>query len=84
MKTDIHPTYHKKAKATCACGNSFEIGSTAEKIEVEVCSACHPFYTGNEKVIDTAGRVEKFKARSAAALVQANKRAAAAKKGSKK
>lgn len=65
MKTDIHPTYHRKAKITCVCGNSFNAGSTAEKIDVEVCSACHPFYTGNEKVIDTAGRVEKFKARSA-------------------
>ena len=67
MKTDIHPTYNPKAKATCACGNSFEVGSTIEKIEVEVCSDCHPFYTGSSKVIDTAGRVEKFKARSAAA-----------------
>ena len=67
MKTDIHPTYYPKAKATCACGNSFDVGSTSEKIEVEVCSDCHPFYTGSSKVIDTAGRVEKFKSRRAVA-----------------
>jgi len=67
MKAEIHPKYHTNAKVTCACGNTFSVGSTAEKIEVEVCSACHPFYTGTEKVIDTAGRVEKFKARMAKA-----------------
>ena len=67
MKTDIHPTYHSKAKATCACGASFVIGSTMEKLSVEICSQCHPFYTGMDKVIDTAGRVERFKARRAAA-----------------
>lgn len=67
MKTDIHPTYFEKAKVTCACGNTFAIGSTMEKIEVEICSACHPFYTGNDKVLDTAGRVEKFKTRRAKA-----------------
>ena len=67
MKKDIHPKYYPKAKVTCACGNKFEIGSTLEKIDVEICSACHPFYTGNEKIVDTAGRVEKFKARMAKA-----------------
>ena len=67
MKTDIHPTYFLKAKVHCACGNAFEVGSTKEKIEVEICSACHPFYTGEEKVLDTAGRVEKFKAKRAVA-----------------
>lgn len=67
MKVEIHPKYHTDTKVTCACGNSFSVGSTVEKIEVEVCSACHPFYTGTEKVIDTAGRVEKFKARMAKA-----------------
>ena len=66
MKTDIHPTYHPEAKVTCACGNTFTTGSTDEKIEVEICSNCHPFYTGVEKVVDTAGRVEKFKARMGA------------------
>lgn len=48
---------------TCACGRKFSVGSTKEKLEVEICSNCHPFYTGNEKVLDAAGRVEKFKAR---------------------
>jgi len=67
MKKEIHPTYFDKAKVVCACGNSFEVGSTSEKIEVEVCSACHPFYTGQEKVMDIAGRVEKFKTRLAKA-----------------
>ena len=67
MKKEIHPEYHIDTKVSCACGNSFEVGSTVDKIEIEVCSACHPFYTGTEKVIDTAGRVEKFKARMAKA-----------------
>jgi len=67
MKKDLHPTYFDKAKATCGCGKEFVIGSTIEKIQVEVCSACHPFYTGKEKIIDTAGKVEKFKARRAKA-----------------
>lgn len=65
MKIDIHPKYFPEAKVTCACGNKFTVGSTKEKIEVEICSACHPFYTGNDKVIDTAGRVERFKTRAA-------------------
>lgn len=63
MKKEIHPKYHEKAHVHCACGNTFTIGSTSEKIEVEICSKCHPFYTGEEKLIDTAGRVEKFKTR---------------------
>jgi len=67
MKTDIHPQYYKDAKVSCSCGNKFTVGSTQKEIKVEICSACHPFFTGNEKIIDTAGRVEKFKARRAAA-----------------
>lgn len=63
MKKDIHPKYYQKTKVTCSCGNSFEVGSTQEEINVEICSACHPFYTGTQKLIDTAGRVDKFKAR---------------------
>lgn len=63
MKKEIHPKYYGKATVKCVCGNSFTVGSTKEKIEVEVCSACHPFFTGKEKVMDTAGRVEKFRAR---------------------
>ncbi|MDD4803821.1 MAG: 50S ribosomal protein L31 [Candidatus Paceibacterota bacterium] len=66
MKKDIHPKYFEKANTTCACGATYDFGSTKEEIHVEICAACHPFYTGNEKVIDTAGRVEKFKARKTA------------------
>jgi len=61
MKKGIHPKYHHNAKVTCACGNTFETGSVKEKISVEICSQCHPFYTGKQKFIDSAGRVEKFK-----------------------
>lgn len=63
MKKDVHPQYHAKAKVKCACGNAFTIGSTKSEIQTEICSNCHPFYTGKGKLIDTAGRVEKFKAR---------------------
>jgi len=63
MKKDIHPTYYPKAKVRCACGAKFEIGSTKPELSVDICSKCHPFFTGKEKLIDTAGRVEKFKAR---------------------
>lgn len=73
MKADIHPTYFPQAKVTCACGRTFAVGSTREKIEVEICSNCHPFYTGNDKIMDTAGRVEKFKARRAAAGTKTKK-----------
>jgi large subunit ribosomal protein L31 len=66
MKKDIHPTYDIKTKATCACGAIFEVGSTMPSIAMEICSQCHPFFTGNEKIIDTAGRVERFKKRAAA------------------
>jgi len=60
MKKDIHPKYNKNVKVTCSCGNTFSTGSTMDEIHVEVCSACHPFYTGTNKFIDTAGRVDKF------------------------
>ena len=80
MKTDTHPTYFPEAKVTCACGRTFVVGSTQEKIQVEICSACHPFYTGTEKLMDTAGRVEKFKSRSSFAKASKDKKAAAGKK----
>lgn len=67
MKADIHPTYHKDTTFTCACGATFTIGSVKEKVNVEICSKCHPFYTGTEKVLDAAGRVDKFKTRMAKA-----------------
>lgn len=60
MKKDIHPKYYKNTKVTCACGNEFVVGSTLEKINVELCHLCHPFYTGKQKLVDTARRVEKF------------------------
>ena len=65
MKKDIHPTYFAKANVRCNCGNTFTIGATKEELRVEICYKCHPFYTGEEKLIDTAGRVERFKARRA-------------------
>lgn len=65
MKAEIHPKYHAEAQVTCSCGATFNVGSTMPSIEVEICSNCHPFYTGQEKIVDTAGRVEKFKTRQA-------------------
>lgn len=64
MKNDIHPKY-QTITATCACGNSFEIGSVLPELKVEICSACHPFFTGKQKLVDTAGRIEKFRRRYA-------------------
>jgi len=68
MKKDIHPEYFPSARVRCACGNVFTVGSTKPEIQIEICSQCHPFYTGKEKLIDTAGRVEKFKARKEKAI----------------
>lgn len=67
MKKDIHPTYNNNSKVKCSCGNEFQIGSVLESIDVEICSSCHPFYSGEEKIIDTGGRVERFKRRKEAA-----------------
>lgn len=63
MKKDIHPKYYPEAKAICACGNTFITGSTLPELKVEICSACHPFYTGKQKLVDSARRVEKFQAK---------------------
>ncbi len=60
MKKDIHPKYGA-AKVTCACGETFESGSTKKELRVEICSKCHPFFTGKQKFVDTSGRVDKFK-----------------------
>ncbi len=65
MKQNIHPVYFPEAKIKCACGNVIKIGSTKESMEVEICSNCHPFYTGKKKMIDAAGHVEKFRRRLA-------------------
>ncbi len=67
MKPDIHPKFHMDTVVTCACGNTFTTGSTQPKISVDICSKCHPFFTGTYKLIDTEGRVEKFAKRQAAA-----------------
>lgn len=61
MKAEIHPTYYTDAKVVCVCGNSFTTGSTMKEINIDICSECHPFYTGKQKLVDTEGRVEKFK-----------------------
>ena len=65
MKKIIHPPYFPNAQVKCACGNTFTVGSTREFIEIEICSKCHPFYTGKEKIVDTMGRVERFRKRLA-------------------
>ncbi|MEI6627149.1 MAG: 50S ribosomal protein L31 [bacterium] len=65
MKKEIHPKYHTEATVICACGNTFKTGSTQEKISTEMCSVCHPFYTGKQKLVDTSRRVEKFQKRTA-------------------
>ncbi|MBE6994408.1 MAG: 50S ribosomal protein L31 [Ruminococcaceae bacterium] len=62
MKEGIHPKY-QRTTVTCACGNTFETGSTKQNIRVEICSNCHPFFTGKQKLVDTGGRVERFKKR---------------------
>jgi|SRR3989344_1874258 len=64
MKEGIHPEYFPQAVVVCACGNRFNVGSTKNEIRVEICSNCHPFFTGSEKFIDTEGRVERFQRRS--------------------
>lgn len=63
MKATIHPTWYPEAKVKCACGNTFTLGAAVPEIEVEVCSNCHPFYTGQMKYVDTAGRVDAFRTR---------------------
>lgn len=81
MKKEIHPDYFPKAKISCACGAVYEVGSTREEIQVELCAACHPFYTGKQKIIDTARRVEKFQERAAKkGVVSVGKQAKKAKR----
>ena len=63
MKAKIHPKYYDNAKVTCLCGNTFTAGSTKPEIRVEVCGKCHPFYTGEQRIVDSLGRVERFKKR---------------------
>lgn len=68
MKKGTHPKFNSEMTAKCACGASFIVGSTMAEINIEICSQCHPFYTGNEKLMDTAGRVDRFNKRKAATL----------------
>ena len=63
MKDKIHPKYYDDAKVTCLCGNTFTTGATKPEIRVEMCSKCHPFYTGTQRIVDTMGKVERFKKR---------------------
>ena len=73
MNPEIHPKYYDKAAVHCGCGNTFTVGATTPEIKVDICSKCHPFYTGEEKLLDVAGRVERFKARKAKAAPKAKK-----------
>lgn len=92
MKKDLHPEYNNDVTITCSCGAKYQTGSTKQDIQIELCSACHPFFTGTQKIVDTARRVEKFKARDAKkttdsvqskAAKKAAKRAKRAEKGPK-
>ncbi len=77
MQTGIHPKWNHTAKVVCACGNTFETGSAQDEIRVDICSACHPFYTGSMKFVDTQGRVDRFmKMRAAAQGTQKKNKAA--------
>lgn len=88
MKKEIHPEYHFNTQVSCACGNAFVTGSTLKEIRVELCSKCHPFYTGTQKLVDTARRVEKFKERAdkktTAASVRKGKKVKKAAESAKK
>ena len=88
MKAKIHPAYYPDAKLVCACGNVIQAGSTVPEIHIELCSKCHPFYTGKQKLIDTARRVEKFaertEAKTAAAAKSLGKKAKTVKRAAQK
>jgi large subunit ribosomal protein L31 len=81
VKEKIHPTWYPQARVHCACGNAFTTGSTVPEIAVEICAACHPLFTGQQKLVDTAGRVDKFNQRAAAA--QRKQQEAAARKAAR-
>ena len=80
MKQDIHPKWYPDAKITCACGATYVVGATKSEIHVEICAACHPFFTGEMKFVDTLGRVERFQKKQVAAAAQATVLAAKKKK----
>lgn len=70
MKTNIHPQYFTNAKVVCACGNTFTTGSTKAEMHVEICSNCHPFFTGRQNLIDVMGKVDKFRKRASKAMAK--------------
>lgn len=70
MKSNIHPQYYSDVQVACVCGNTFTTGSTKPQIKVEICAACHPFYTGTQKFVDTVGNVQKFQNRQKAAAIK--------------
>lgn len=82
MKQQTHPQYYDNCQVTCACGNKFTTGSTVEKIEVDVCSKCHPFFTGQQKFVDIKGRIDKFKEKVIKGKAYSDKKTA--KKATKK
>lgn len=85
MKKEIHPKYFKDAKIICSCGNIIKnVGATKKEIKTELCSSCHPFYTGQQKLVDTAGRVDKFRAKMAKAKTHKSSKPAKDKKNKKK
>mgnify|MGYP000452540379 CR=1 FL=1 len=88
MKAAIHPKYKTDAKIVCACGATYQVGSTMDSIHVELCSACHPFYTGKQKLLDTARRVEKFQEKAGVTAAKASttigKKAKAEKRAAQK
>lgn len=84
MKNDIHPSYHAAAAIICSCGAQYTTGSTKENMTVEVCAHCHPFYTGEKKVVDTTGRVDRFKKMAARSVEKKEARANAKPKTEKR
>lgn len=74
MKANIHPKYNPSAQVICSCGNMFTVGSTRDTIHVELCNRCHPFYTGTQKFVDTASRIEKFQKRMQSAKPRVDKK----------
>ncbi|MBI2026148.1 MAG: 50S ribosomal protein L31 [Candidatus Levybacteria bacterium] len=81
MKLQVHPQYFEKALVICACGNTFTTGSTLEVIHVELCSKCHPFYTGEQRFVDSASRIQKFKDKQRIASLHVTKKVKKNKKG---
>lgn len=73
MKLNIHPTYYEDCVVTCSCGHTFTTGSTKQKMKVDICSVCHPFYTGQQKFVDTVGNIDRFRAKMEAATLNKQK-----------